>query len=385
MSESEPNKSTAGERTDAPAGEGPEPLRSVHTSNLPEILGQLGCSVLVSTYQAGRLVMLRSQGGVINTHFRSFDKPMGLALGDNRLAVGAATSVWEFHNLPAVAGKLDSKSGAGDSRLHDACYLPRTTHWTGDIQIHEMAWVGAGDQSTLWFVNTRFSCLCRRSDVYSFEPVWRPTFVDRYVPGDCCHLNGLGLREGEPRYVTALGETSTPGGWRENKRDGGILIDLASDEIIARKLSMPHSPRWYRDRLWVLQSGHGGFGYIDLDRGTYENVATLPGFTRGLSFVGPLAFIGLSQVRESAVFGGVPIAERELEERTCGVWVINIETGQTIAFVKFEDAVQEIFAVEIAPHRYPELVNDDRELLAGSFEIPDAALADVPPEHRGDG
>lgn len=384
MSESEPDKSTTS-HGDATSADGPEPLRSVHTSNLPEILNQLGCSVFVSTYQAGRLVMLRSQGGVINTHFRSFDKPMGLALGDNRLAVGAATSVWEFHNLPAVASKLDAKSGEGENRLHDACYLPRTTHWTGDIQIHEMAWVGGGDQSTLWFVNTRFSCLCRRSEIYSFEPVWRPKFVDRYVPGDCCHLNGLGLRDGMPHYVTALGETSNPGGWRENKKDGGILIDLASNEVIARKLSMPHSPRWYRDRLWILQSGHGGFGYIDLDRGTYENVATLPGFTRGLSFVGPLAFIGLSQVRESAVFGGVPIAERELQERTCGVWVINIETGQTIAFVKFEDAVQEIFAVEIAPHRYPELVNDDRELLAGSFEIPDAALADVPPEHRGDG
>ena len=365
--------------------DGQEPLRSVHTSNLPEILDQLGCSLLVSTYQAGRLVMLRSQSGVLNTHFRSFDKPMGLALADNRLAVGAATSIWEFHNLPAVCQKLDAKPDVGDDARHDACFLPRTTHWTGDTQIHEMAWVGRGNEAELWFVNTRFSCLCRRSDVYSFEPVWRPSFINQFIPADCCHLNGLGLRDGVPKFVTALGETSTPGGWRDNKRDGGILIDLDTGEILTRQLSMPHSPRWYRDKLWVLESGHGGFGFIDQASGKYQNVATLPGFTRGLSFAGPLAFVGLSQVRESAVFGGVPIAERELEERTCGVWVINIDTGRTVAFVKFEDAVQEIFAVEVMPHRYPELVNDDRELLGGSFEVPDDALADVPPELRAGG
>jgi uncharacterized protein (TIGR03032 family) len=262
--------------------------------------------------------------------------------------------------------------------------LPRTTHWTGDIQIHEMAWVGRGNQAELVFVNTRFSCLCRRSNIYCFEPIWRPSFVTSYVPGDCCHLNGLGLREGQIRYVTALGQTSEPAGWRENKKDGGILIDLESGEIVTRGLSMPHSPRWYNDRLWLLESGTGGFGFIDPQSGKYESIASLPGFTRGLTFVGPLAFIGLSQVRESAVFGGVPIAERALEERTCGVWVINIESGETVAFVKFEDAVQEIFAVETVPARYPELVNEDRDLLAGSFELPDDALADVPPELRAE-
>lgn len=383
MSESQPEK--ADSQSDSPPV-GPEPLRSVHTSNLPEILDHFGISLMVSTYQAGRLVMLRAQNGVLNTHFRSFDKPMGLAVGDNRLAVGAATSIWEFHNLPAVCQKLDAeKEGEPPStEKHDACFLPRTTHWTGDIQIHEMAWVGQGNEAELWFVNTRFSCLCRRSNIYCFEPVWRPSFVTSYVPGDCCHLNGLGLRDGRPRYVTALGQTDEPAGWRENKKDGGILIDIDSGEVVVRGLSMPHSPRWYNNRLWLLESGTGGFGWVDLQSGKYESITSLPGFTRGLTFAGPLAFIGLSQVRESAVFGGVPIAERALEERTCGVWVVNIESGETVGFVKFEDAVQEIFAVETTNARYPELVNEDRELLAGSFELPDEALAEVPPELRSD-
>ncbi len=362
----------------------PEPLRSIHTSNIPEILDHFGISVMVTTYQAGRLVILRSQNGVLNTHFRSFDKPMGLAIDGNRLAVGASTSIWEFHNLPAVCPKVDAKSNLDSSvnQRHDACFLPRTTHWTGDIQIHEMAWVGTGLDADLWAVNTRFSCLCRRSDVYCFEPVWRPPFIESYIPGDCCHLNGLAMRDGIVRYVTALGDTNQPDGWRANKRDGGILMDVQSNQIVARGLSMPHSPRWYRDRLWVLQSGVGGLGMIEPKTGEYQPVATLPGFTRGLSFVGPLAFIGLSQVRETAVFGGIPIAERDLGERTCGVWVVNIDSGETVAFVKFEDAVQEIFAIEILAARYPELVNDDRDLLAGSFELPDQTLAEVPHNFR---
>ncbi|QDT07870.1 hypothetical protein K227x_62990 [Rubripirellula lacrimiformis] len=363
----------------------PEPLRSVHTSNIPDILHQLGISILVTTYQAGRLVMLRAQDTALNTHFRSFDKPMGLAIDGNRLAVGTANQIWEFHNLPAVCEKVDAKIRASDPASpvhHDACLLPRTTHWTGDIQIHEMDWVNGAAGTELWAVNTRFSCLCRRSDVHSFEPVWRPSFIPHFVPGDCCHLNGLATRDGQARYVTALGETHEVEGWRKNKRNGGILIDIESDQVMAHGLSMPHSPRWHQGHLWVLQSGIGELGIIDPANGSYQSVAKLPGFTRGLSFVGPLALIGLSQVRESAIFGGVPIAEAKLDQRVCGVWVVNIETGETVGFVRFEDAVHEIFAVEIWPTRYPELINDDQDLLAGSFELADEALADVPTEMR---
>lgn len=391
------NQSTEDDQRGESAKTGPtvEPLRSVHTTNFPDILKQLGISLLVTTYQAGKLVVLRPENGLLNTHFRVFDKPMGLAVQPHRLAIGTAMQVWEFHNIPAVCQKLDSPpiepgGESGDdtpkvqvedspTKKHDACFLPRVAHWTGDIQIHEMAWV---DDEVI-FVNTLFSCLAKRSGTYNFEPVWRPSFITNYIPGDCCHLNGMAVRDEKVRYVTALGETDEPGAWRENKKDGGLLIDLESNEIVTRGLSMPHSPRWYDDKLWILNSGTGGFGTIDLASGKFESIVELPGFTRGLSFCGPLAFIGLSQVRESAVFSGIPIAERALEERNCGVWVVNINSGEVVAFVKFEDALQEIFAVEVLPgSRFPELVNEDRELLGRSYELPDAALADVPDELR---
>lgn len=307
-------------------------------------------------------------GDVLNTHFRNFSVPMGLAVQPGRIAIGTALEIWEFHDLPAVAATV---APAGQC---DACFLPRLSHTTGHIQIHEMAWVGA----ELVFVNTCFSCLCVRDPRFSFRPIWRPPFVSAYTPDDRCHLNGLGLRDGRVQYVTALGRTDTPGGWRANKRAGGLLIDVGSNQIIATGLSMPHSPRWHAGRLWLLESGHGSVGTVDLASGRYETVAELPGFTRGLDIVGPYAFIGLSQVRESAVFSGIPLVER-VEKRCCGVWVLDLRSGATVAWVKFEDALQEIFAVQVLPgKRFPDIVNDDRVRIGNSYVLPDDALDDVP-------
>ncbi|NEP57821.1 MAG: TIGR03032 family protein [Symploca sp. SIO2G7] len=349
-----------------------EPLRSIHTSNFPQILAQLGISLVISTYQAGKLIILRADGNTINTHFRVFPKPMGLAADIGRLAIGTACQVWELRNVPAVAYKLEPVG------KHDACYLPRNSHITGDIDIHDLAW---GKQE-LWFVNTRFSCLCTLDFDHSFVPRWRPNFITALTPEDRCHLNGLGMVNSVPKYVTALGETDSMGGWRENKADGGILMDIETNQVLLRGLSMPHSPRWYNQRLWVLESGNGSLATVDLVSGKIETVTQLPGFTRGLDFWGNLAFVGLSQVRETAVFSGIPLTQK-LEERICGIWVINIETGQTVAFLQFEDAVQEIFAVEVLPGiRFPEIIDWDEKLIASSYVLPDEALADVPQEQK---
>src|SRR5262245_12588861 len=233
------------------------------------------------------------------------------------------------------------------------------------------------NNNQLWTVNTRFCCLCTFDADHSFSPRWRPPFVSALAPEDRCHLNGIAMVDGRPKYVTALGETDTPGGWRANKAKGGILMDVDSNEILLRGLSMPHSPRWYQGKLWVLESGEGSLATVDLERRSWKTVAQVPGFTRGIDFIGPLAFIGLSQVRESAVFSGIPLVQR-LKERTCGVWVVNIETGQTVGFLRFETGVQEIFAVQILRGiRFPELLEWHDQRPAHSYLLPDKARAEV--------
>jgi hypothetical protein len=404
----------------------PPPLRSVHTNTFAQILSGLGASLAVTTYQAGKLVLLRPEpradGPVLNTHFRAFNRPMGFAWEPGRFALGTNAESWEFHDLPAVASKLDTPEFTA---RHDAAFLPRTTHHTGDVQVHEMVWapasrgdvddagsevrrrpgssrgtsgssqslrpgvaghepasssgVNASALSELWFVNTRFSCLATRSDIYSFVPRWIPPFITSLGPEDRCHLNGLCLRDGRPRYVTALGQTDAPGGWRDNKRAGGCVIDVTNNETIARGLSMPHSPRWHNGQLWVLESGNGGVGVIDERSGKYREICRLPGFTRGLDFAGPYAFVGLSQVRESAVFSGIAVAEMPQAERCCGVWAIDTRSGQVVGFVKFLDAVQEVFAVQVLSGiRWPEVLSEDPVRLAQSYELPPAALRMVP-------
>src|SRR3954454_19049488 len=354
-----------------PKPDEPEPLRAVHTSNLPALLRQLGASLLVTTYQAGKLVLVRDEGDHLNTHYRAFASPMGLALTDGgaKLAIGTTIQVWEFRDNRDVARRLEPTG------RHDACFLPRQSHVTGNVLIHEMAY-GAGRE--LWFANTRFSCLATLDPEASFTPRWRPSFVSELGPSGRCHLHGLGMGDGKPKYVTALGETNTPAGWRANKAKGGVLMDVDSGEILCRSLSMPHSPRWYGGRLWVCESGSGRLGTVDLNTGKYEAVAAVPGFTRGLDFVGDLAFVGLSQVRESAVFSGIPITERLApEERTCGVCVVDLRRGEVVALLKFTSGVQEVFAVALLPRRFPDLINDEEKLLESSFVVPTECLGDV--------
>ena len=193
---------------------------------------------------------------------------------------------------------------------------------------------------------------------------------------DRCHLNGMAVVDGAPRFVTALGTTDTASGWRENKTTGGVVLDVPSGEVVVDGLCMPHSPRWHDGRLWLLESGNGALGHVDLETGRFEEVIRVPGFTRGLSFVGPYAFVGLSQVRES-LFEGIPL-KAEGVERSCGVWAIDLRSGTTAAFLRFEGIVQELYEVLALPGiRYPEILEPTDELLDTSFVLPDAALADV--------
>jgi len=343
------------------------PFASQHTPSFPALLNFLGVSVLVSTYQAGQLIILRTQDDVLNTHFCGLEKPMGMAAHREKLAVGTGYQLREYANLPAVAAKLT------DPAPHDACYLPRTVHITGDIDIHELAYTEDGE---LWLVNTRMSCLCTLDPAYSVVPRWRPPFVSAYDLTDRCHLNGLAFKNGAPAFVTALGKTDTAAGWRANKASGGLLMDVSDGRIICTGLSMPHSPRWYQDKLWYLESGAGQLCTVNPRTGTRTVIAHVPGFTRGLDFVGRYAFIGLSQVRETAVFSGLPLTAQP-GERHCGVWVVDIDNGQTVACVVFTGSVQEVFAVQVVPHRFPVLLDMDDPLLRNSYSLPDAALAEV--------
>ncbi len=312
-------------------------ITATESGNLVSIMQQIKSSLLVSTYEAGKVMTLSPDQGRCHLGFHSMERVMGIARSGGRIAFGSKRAVWKYHRVRSLGPKLDPPVAD--------CFAPFQTRYTGNIDAHEMSFDGEG---TLWIVNTRFGCLSTLDDTSNFVARWKPHFTSDLRPEDRCHLNGLAMRDGRPAYVTALGKTDSKGGWRANKASGGILMDVASNEIALGGLSMPHSPRWYRGRLWVLESGEGTLSVVDLESGTTEVVTTMPGFTRGISFYKNLAFIGLSQVRESALFSGLPIIEK-LPERKCGVWVVDINSGKVVSRLEFTSGVRELFAVEVVP------------------------------------
>jgi len=331
------------EPTVVPPSVGPAPghreVRYEYSRNFPHLLTHLGVSLVVSTYQAGKLVAIGvDEHGALALSFHNFERAMGVAVRPDRLAVGTLAQVWFLRSAPDIAPRLPH---AG---RHDACFLARSSHFTGDIHVHEMAW--AGDE--LWLVNTLFSCLCTLDEKHSFVPRWKPPFLSALAAEDRCHLNGLAMADGRPAYVTALAETDTPQGWRPNKATSGCLIDVPAGRTVARGFAMPHSPRVHQGRVYLLDSGTGRLVTVDPATGEVRAVAEQPGYARGLALHGSHAFVGLSKIRETSTFGGMPIAQRR-ESLRCGVGVVDLAKGQNVAHLEFQAGIDEIFDVQVLP------------------------------------
>jgi uncharacterized protein (TIGR03032 family) len=156
------------------------------------------------------------------------------------------------------------------------------------------------------------------------------------------------MAAGQPKFVSALGETNSAEGWRENKAGGGVLIDVATGETVVRDLCMPHSPRWHDGMLWFLDSGRGQLCVLQAGDTKPTVVCTLPGYARGLCFVGMHALVGLSLIRETNTFGGMPIGEGNTQLH-CAVAVVDLRTGQMTGILKFTSAFEEIYDVQFLP------------------------------------
>jgi len=332
------------------------------TEGFAQWIATAGGSLAITTYQAGKVVFVGWDGERVSVLPRQFEKPMGLAIEGDRMALATRHRVWLLANARMLAHEYIE----GDLGRYDALYLPRAAYYTGDLNIHDIAFGNEG----LWLVASRFSCLAALSKDFSFVPRWHPKFVTDVVPEDRCHLNGLAMVDGRPKFVTALGESDTVGGWREKKASGGIIVDVESNEIIHRGLSMPHSPRWYDGHLWFLDSGRGELRVFDHRQGKSNLVCTLPAYLRGLTFVGPYALVGMCQIREQHIFGDLPIQAKS-PKLLCGVALIDLRTGETAGIFEFSSGCQEIYDVQfLAGTTHPMILNDEPEAVRQGFTAP---------------
>ncbi|MDM8553511.1 TIGR03032 family protein [Desulfococcaceae bacterium HSG7] len=298
-------------------------------------------SLAFTTYQTNRLFLIGLKpDGALSTFERLFDRPMGLHAASERLYMSSRYQLWRFDNILPTGELYDG---------YDKLFVPRTGHTTGDLDVHDIV---LNKRGQVTFVNTLYSCLAVLSDRHSFTPIWQPPFISELIPQDCCHLNGLATDDGEPAYVTSVSRSDVPSGWRQKRHKSGCLTDVRTDEIILSGLSMPHSPRIYRDKLWLLNSGRGEFGYADKDKGEFVPVTFCPGYLRGLAFYKNFALVGLSKPRHERTFSGLDLDQRLTDkdaEPRCGLAIIDLDSGHIAHWVWIEGNVAELYDVQILP------------------------------------
>ena len=320
-------------------------------------------SLALTTYQSSRLILLGvNSEGRLSGFERIFDRAMGLYATSERLYLSSKYQVWQLDNVLSPGQLYDG---------YDKLYVPRLGYTTGDLDIHDLTVDRTGQ---LVFVSTLLNCLATVSQRHSCLPLWKPPFISQIVNEDRCHLNGLAMVEGEPGYVTAVSQSDVVDGWREGRRDRGCVIDVQANEVILTQLSMPHSPRWYRGKLWLLNSGTGEFGYADIEAGKFEPIAFCPGYMRGLAFWGDLAIVGLSKPRGGDKnFSGLALDDnltaRNVEPR-CGLVVVDLKTGKIVHWLEFTGAIAELYDVQVLPHvRRPMALGFQTEEIAQLITI----------------
>ena len=368
-------------------------FNSSYTNNLPKILKKLNISLVVTSYQTARLFFIRSDGERIETNFKEYPRPMGIYADEHRLTLGTFSEVLEFKRSNDIltqikSGKLDNekkftkktlekdkeqreafkkhrKEELDEIKNADALYLPRASITTGMINIHDIAWGNEG----LWVVNSTFSCLSTLSPDCSFVAKWKPPFISELVAEDRCHLNGMAMKDGKPKYVTTFNQFDECDSWTKKSKHNGTLIDVDTNEILLEGLIMPHSPRYHKGFVYVCESGTGQVWKYNPKTKKKEELVKLQGFTRGMSFYGDLMFVGLSKSRASDIKNPIPLT-KEYNETFSGIWIINLTNGSEIAHIKFEGDVDQIYDVAVIPNAtQPTLLQGHSHLTRHIFDF----------------
>jgi len=304
-------------------------------------LERMNVSLAFTTYQTGQLFMVgRLPQGRVSIHQQSYVRAMGLHATPNRLLIASQHQIWRLENILAP----NERANADFDRL----YVPRAAQVTGDLDVHE---IGFDSRGRAIFVATRFNCLATTSATHSFKPLWLPPFISKLAAEDRCHLNGLAMANGRPAYVTAISRSDMVEGWRDRRRDGGVLIDLADNRIVAENLSMPHSPRVTDNGVLLLDSGRGMIVRIDPATGAKTDIAFCPGFLRGLAVHRGHAIVTVSMPREG-IFEGLELQDQLASrdgEAWCGICIVDLRTGDLVEWLRIDGAIKELFDVAVLP------------------------------------
>ncbi len=330
-----------------------EPYQIEFDQEIVDVFNELNSCIVFSTYQAGTVMVLGTdRDDRLYQIPVTVKKPMGIAVKDDTMAIASLDEIQLFgRNNHVAEQKMVNKKN------FDTYFINRATYNTSSIDLHDIDF----GINKIWGVNTAFSCLSTFDITNNFVFKWKPNFIDELVPEDRCHLNGMAMRDGLPRYVTALSKTNTKEGWRSDIMNSGVLLEVPTSEVILDGLSMPHSPRFYENDLYLLSSGDGNLLKVDVENKTTEIYFSFGRFVRGLAFEGKYAFIGMSKIRDTAkTFNGLEVKNKS---KNAGVIVFNMETREVVGEVNYINTVEEIFDVQVLKNTLKPAIltnNDER-------------------------
>lgn len=354
------------------------PLTIHADKGLMELMAARKLSLAVTIVPDGLVLVGLSPQGNLSVEHRVIPHAWALAYEHGRLAVSNLREIIVYGNSPRLASSHPERPGH-----FDAFFTPQATFFTGDCSVHDMVITPRG----LVVANTRFSSVCLIDGQYNFNPIWHPSFISAQMPEDRCHLNGLAVADNQVRYVTAFGAFDKKEGWRTRQGDQGVLVDVVQDSILLGNLSMPHSPRLFDGRLFVLESGFGAVLEIDPNTGKKRCLANFPGLTRGLCADQEVLFVGISQRRPSKNDWALPIDNPDVPT-IAGVAAIDMNTGKVLGMMRIANSAREVFDVKLLPNITCPGIADTSKL--DSFYIIDSPagsywLQTVPPPNRGEG
>jgi len=245
------------------------------------------------------------------------DYVQGLAVGRQYVAVASDTSLYYY----------DKTTGNRVAVLD----LPNTDS-------HEISF--AADDSVISCASYQ-SALTRHAFGVN-EVIWTVPGVTAGTSDARSWVNGIATVNGLPKYVTALGISDVPQGWRdEAKAERGALIDAQSNQVLLHDLFFPHSPTIVDESVYFANSGHGQLCKWTPGDTSATVVATMSGWTRGIVQLDEYLIIGISQAR-SSVFDAVTV--NKLAQP--GIAVVELATGAQVEFVAMD--VREIFDIAVA-------------------------------------
>lgn len=314
-----------------------EQFNITSTPGFAEVLYKNRATLLLSTYQAGRVFVLSSTNGEqLDVQPVRFRKPMGIALHGTRMAVATLNRI-EIYAGNETVGKNSPMS----FQKFDRFYVPRMGYVSGHLDLHDIHLHDKG----VFAINTQFNCIASFSIEHHFTPRWVPPFIDAMVPEDRCHLNGMAVKDHFPSYVTALGQGNEKGSWRDGITTDGILIDVAQNKILFSDLAMPHSPRFINDELYLIESAKGDLIKINPEKQTKSVVGRTAAFSRGLAHFNGIAAIGRSKAREtSKTFKKLP---EDVRKKPAGIDLMELSSGQLLGRMHFGAVVDEIYDVQV--------------------------------------